>query len=100
MNATATDFPPGPVETDKTGKTGFIGNGEFLRAIFGGDLMDARQVVVSFEGNPTTVPKSAWSGRAWLDDDTKLPDDTNNYFSLAVFRPDEAGQYRRRIPIL
>ena len=27
---------------------------------------------------------------------TDLPADANNYFSLAVFRPDEAGQYRRQ----
>ena len=27
---------------------------------------------------------------------TELPADANNYFSLAVFRPDEAGQYRRQ----
>jgi hypothetical protein len=27
---------------------------------------------------------------------TDLPADANNYFSLAVFRPDEAGRYRRQ----
>jgi hypothetical protein len=96
MNAPETVFPPNPPETNKTGETYLVGNGEFLQAVFGDDLADARTVVVSFEGNPTSAPKSAWFGRAWQDDETKLPRDANNYFSLAVFRPDEAGQYRRR----
>ena len=96
MNAPATDFSAGPAETDKTGETDAVGNGDFLRAVFGNAVDDTQPVVVSFAGNPATAAKSAWFGRPWLDDDTKLPGDANNYFSLAVFRPDEAGQYRRR----
>ena len=56
-------------------------------------------MVVSFKGNPRTVPRKVWFGRPWqgsTDMTTDLPADANNYFSLAVFRPDEAGQYRRQ----
>ena len=87
------------VETDKTNKTDFVGNGEFLLAVFGDELTDARPVVVSFEGNPVGAPAKAWSGRPWHgtpDVSTSLPVSANNYFSLAAFRPDDAGQYRRQ----
>ena len=56
-------------------------------------------MVVSFTGNPATVPRKVWFGRPWQgssDMTTDLPADANNYFSLAVFRPDEAGKYRRQ----
>ncbi len=62
-------------------------------------LADARPVVVSFEGNPNNVPARVWFGRPWQgspDVSTSLPPGANNYFSLAVFRPDEAGQFRRQ----
>lgn len=66
----------------------------FLRAVFGEELSGARPVIVSFKGNPGTVPQRAWFGRPWqgIDDLTAdLTADANNYFSLAVFKPDEAG---------
>ena len=56
-------------------------------------------MVVSFRGNPETVPSKAWSCRPWQsasDRPADLPADANNYFSLAAFKPDEAGEYRRR----
>jgi hypothetical protein len=53
-------------------------------------------VVTSFAGNPATVSPAAWKSRRWRDGDTALPAEANNYFSLATFRPDEAGEYRRR----
>jgi hypothetical protein len=59
----------------------------------------ASPVVVSFEGNPANVPGKVWFGRPWqgnTDVSTSLPANANNYFSLAVFRPDDAGQYRRQ----
>ena len=62
-------------------------------------LADARPVVVSFEGNPASVPAKVWFGRPWQgkpEVSTSLPASANNYFSLAVFRPDEAGQFRRQ----
>ena len=76
-----------------------VGNGEFLRAVFGDELADARPVVVSFPGNPASVPAKVWFGRPWqgsADLSASLPASANNYFSLAVFRPDEAGQFRRQ----
>lgn len=98
MNAPETVFPPGPVETDKTGETHKVSNVGFLRAVFGDGLTDLRPVVVFFEGNPASVPRKAWFGRPWQGNamDMDLPASANNYFSLAAFRRDEAGQYRRQ----
>ena len=56
MNAPETVSPPSPMETDKTGETDLVSNGEFLHAVFGDDLADLRPVVVSFTGNPSSVP--------------------------------------------
>jgi hypothetical protein len=97
MNAPATVFPSGPVETDKTGETDSVGNDEFLRAVFGDPWVYARPVAVSFEGNPTNAPRRVWFGQPWTrESSTSLPASANDYFSLAVFRADEAGQYRRQ----
>lgn len=99
MNAPETVFPLDRMKTDKTAETDCVGNGDFLRAVFGADLTDALPVVVSFAGNPASVPGKVWFGRQWpggTDAPVYLPADANNYFSLAVFRPDEAGQYRRQ----
>lgn len=99
MSTGATVSPPDVVETDTTDETYFVGNGEFLLAVFGDELADARPVVVSFHGNPASVPAKVWFGRPWQgepDVSASLPADANNYFSLAVFRPDEAGQFRRQ----
>jgi len=88
----------GRIETDKSDKTDSISNSEFLRTLFGGLSEDVCPVVVSFVGNPRNVPPSAWSGRPWRADDATIsvPDAANNYFSLAVFRPDDTGRYRRK----
>jgi hypothetical protein len=97
-SAPKTVLPPDAAETDITGKTDLVGNGEFLAAVFG-ELVDARPVVVSFEGNPASVPPKVWFGRPWQgipDLAVSLPASANNYFSLAVFRPDEAGHFRRQ----
>ena len=90
--------PPQLPETDKTDETDFSGvsNRDFLSAVFGTLPGDVRPVVVSFAGNPGKVSKSAWSGRSWSETAPDLPLDHNSYFSLATFRPDEAGVYRRR----
>jgi len=92
----ATDFPLDPPETDKTGETVVVENDEFLRTLFVGLNGDVAPVVTSFVGNPATVSPAAWKSRRWRDGDTALPAEANNYFSLATFRPDEAGEYRRR----
>ena len=96
---TVTHFNLSLLETGKTGETNTVSNGEFMREVFGDDLGDVRPVMVSFEGSPATVSGKAWVGQPWLgdaDQDAGLPASANNYFSLAVFRPDEAGQYRRQ----
>jgi len=99
MGVLKTVSPPEPAQTDITGETDPVGNSEFLLAVFGNDLAEARPVVVSFQGNPTSVRAGVWSGKPWQDTPelvVALPADANNYFSLAVFRPDEAGQFRRQ----
>ncbi len=55
---------PGAVETDITGKTDLVGNGDFLLVVFG-EVIDARPVVVCFEGNLGSVPPRIWFGRPW-----------------------------------
>ncbi len=99
MTPNATVSTTSPMENDKTGETDLVSNGEFLRAVFGDDLADVRPVVVSFAGDPTSAPGKVWFGGPWqgsADMTESLPGDANNYFSLAVFKPDEAGQYRRQ----
>ena len=99
MNAPPTVFLSNAVETGITGETDLVGNGEFLLAVFGDKLSDASPVLVSFEGNPANVPRKVWFGTPWqgvLELSASLPASANNYFSLAVFRPDEAGQFRRQ----
>lgn len=99
MNAPETVSPLSPMETDKTGRTDLVSNGEFLRTVFGDNLADVRPVVVSFAGNPMSVPGKVWFGSPWqgnTDFSVNLPNNANNYFSLAVFKPDEAGNYRRQ----
>ena len=94
MNAPATFFTDATEETGKTDKTDTLSNNDFLLKVFGSLSGDARPVLVSFPGNPLEVPRSSWWGFPWhgaIDP----PADQNNYFSLAVFRPDEAGRYRR-----
>jgi len=87
------------METDKTGETDLVTNGEFLRSVFGDNLADVRPILVSFAENPATAPSKVWFGSPWsgnTDLTENLPGDANNYFSLAVFKPDEAGHYRRQ----
>ena len=95
---TVTHFNLSLLETGKTVETNTVSNGEFMREVFGDDLGDVRPVVVSFPGSPVSVQGKAWWGRPWAGDaeqDAGLPAHANNYFSLAVFHPDEVGQYRR-----
>jgi hypothetical protein len=99
MNAPETVFSLAPVETDKTSETNSVSNSAFLRAVFGDDLTDEHPIVVSFTGSPTGAPSKVWTGTPWSSDEhvaAALPTGANNYFSLASFRPNEAGQYRRQ----
>ena len=96
---TVTHFNLTRLETGKTGETNTASNNEFMREVFGEDLGNVRPVMVSFEGSPAMVPGKAWVGQPWsgaAEQDDDLPASANNYFSLAVFDPDEAGQYRRQ----
>ena len=98
MNAPETVFTIDPAETDETGKTDLVSNDEFLRTVHGDDPSENKPVVVSFVGNPSTVPGKSWSGRAWsvgTGGSANLASDANNYFSQAAFAPDNNGQYRR-----
>ena len=83
-------------DTGATGETRNVGNGEFLLAVFGADLADARPLVVSFEGDPGSGPEKRWCGLPWQSESgifPSLPATVNNYFCLATFRPDGAGQF-------
>lgn len=51
-------------KTGKTDKTYSVSNRDFLQAVFGGNLTEARPVVVSFKGNPSTVPNRFWFGKS------------------------------------
>src|SRR5215510_8520958 len=65
VNARATISSPEAAETNITDETYAVGNGEFLRAVLGDEVTDARPVLVSFEGNPASVPAKVWFGRPW-----------------------------------
>jgi hypothetical protein len=85
--------------TFETGETELVDNEQFLLEVFGDGLTDSRPILISFEGNPSTVDGKLWYGIPWgspSGSSTPLSDKANNYFSLATFRPDEAGRYRRR----
>lgn len=99
MNDIVTLFPTVLVETGKTDETYAVSNDQFLREVFGREEVAARPVLVSFTGNPLEVSSKVWFGRPWQggsDTATNLSSSNNNYFSLATFRPDEAGHYRRQ----
>lgn len=96
MSKAVTTFPHGREETRRTEETDLCTNEDFLRAIFCGSFQDARPVVVSFEGHPGQAPASVWFGHPWSNDNPAGLAEANTYFSLASFRPDEAGRYRRR----
>ena len=83
-------------ETDKTDETDFLSNWKFLEAVFGIDTAGICPIVVSFDGNPQTVPKKSWFGTPWKPNAPGISAARNNYFSLAAFRPDETGNYRRQ----
>ncbi len=85
-------------QTGITDKTDLVSNEEFLQLVFG-ERVIARPVLVGFRGNPSKVSAKAWFGKAWYgteDDYACFVADANNYFSLAVFMPDELGQTRRQ----
>jgi len=85
--------------TYKTDETAVVSNSAFLAAVFGEGASAICPVVVSFNGDPAAASPAAWSCTplAPLNEaPLELPPTANNYFSLASFKPDEAGRYRRR----
>ncbi len=99
MKPPETAVPASAMETGTTAETHDVTNTEFLLAVFGANLGDARPIVVSFEGSPGSVPNKCWSGLPWQSESgifLSLPANANNYFSLATFRPDAVGRFRRR----
>ncbi len=97
MNTILTNSTFDPLETYISDKTDLTDNIGFLRGIFGEALKNEYPILVSFKGNPTKVNKNKWYGKPWTGGDAILNiRENNNYFSLALFRPDDAGQYRRR----
>ena len=92
-----TNFNSEQIETDKSDKTIKVSNSDFLSAIFSDNPSSEHPILVSFKGNPTNAPKHKWFGHPWTSTPlTIMPNDANNYFSLARFRPNEAGEYRRK----
>lgn len=99
MDTLETLSPNPQPQTGETGETNAVDNDGFLRVVFGDAIADVRPVLVSFEGNPARAPAKVWSGQPWQGASggrLELSASANNYFSLAVFRPDEAGMYRRQ----
>ncbi len=83
------------VKPDEADKPYSITNRDFLQAIYR-DLPDGvRGMIVSSNGNPNLKLKGFWNAKA-LRDNTVIPDDHNNYFSVSAFKSDESGQYQRQ----
>ena len=87
------DFSQELIETDKTDKTYSVTNWEFMKAIFGNVAVEARPFFTSFAGDPAS---GSWGGKAWTPDSPHISASNNNYFSIATFIPDNAGQYKRQ----
>ena len=93
---TQTNFASKQFETDKNDKTVEISNNDFLSAIFNDNPSNKHPIIVSFKGNPETAAKGKWFGHPWSANSAiTLSDDANNYFSLARFKPNDTGEYRR-----
>ncbi|MGB0467726.1 MAG: DUF5906 domain-containing protein [Pontibacterium sp.] len=73
-----------------------ITNEQFLRALFGDD--SAFVHVTDFKHDPSNIPKDqhlrAWRGD-WFSRYPMQPE-TNQYFTISIFGPDEQGTARRR----
>ncbi|HEU5280990.1 MAG TPA: hypothetical protein VFU82_03305, partial [Gammaproteobacteria bacterium] len=91
-----TNLTHNKVETDKTDETVTISNSEFLTAIFGQNHGTVHPVTISFKGHPDKAAKSMWHAQPWQSPELNLPADSNNYFSLGCFNPNDHGVYRRK----
>ncbi len=73
-----------------------ITNDEFLKSIFGESYIYA--YVTSFMQDPGNIP-SGESGRCWAGGaykDTLLTPNSNQFYTVSLFSPDETGRSRRR----
>ena len=88
---------PNPKDLTLDAKGSSATNEDFLHAVFGSDSSEYRPVLVSFPENPYHVENKLWTGQAWKIDKEHpfLSVECNNFFSLATFRPDKEGNYRR-----
>lgn len=91
-----THFSNESKKPDKTDKTYIQSNHDFIRGIFGDDLNEYLPVWVSLVGNPHKAKPAEWSGKAWQADAADFRHESNNYCTLAVYRQNEKGQYRRK----
>jgi hypothetical protein len=96
MTGSGIVLPSGANQTGETEEIDLCSNHQFLCALFGENPGEARPIVVHLKGNPATAPKAGWFGSPWSGGADPERSKANAYFSLAVFLPDEAGQYRRR----
>ena len=73
-----------------------ISNIQFLKSIFGNDYVNTH--VTSFTYDPNNIPNdrhlSAWGGGYFKNQ--HLKPDSNQYFTISIFNPDETGKARRR----
>ncbi|MGQ3890716.1 hypothetical protein [Legionella sp. CNM-4043-24] len=96
MSTALTDLANEHLETVISDKTDIVDNNNFLLSIFGEVIAGRHPLLVSFKGNPADGPKSKWTAKPWING-TSIPTirEENNYFSLGMFKPNDAGQYRR-----
>lgn len=73
-----------------------VTNDQFLKTIFGENQPFAH--VTSFRDDPTNIESSA-RGRCWGGGyyrNTLILENSNQYFTISIFNPDETGKARRR----
>lgn len=95
MSTILTNFTSDALETDIIDKNDDVDNNIFLKAIFGHSLNSECPIIVSFSGNPHNAQQKEWYGCRWTGD-LRFIAQNNNYFSLAVYKPNDSGQYRRK----
>lgn len=91
-NDDVTVFADAPTDTCKSCETCNVKNDGFLAAIFDAVPEGARPGIVSFPGNPATVPSKAWFARPAP---ATTPATDNNYFGVSSYYNDDRGQFRR-----
>ncbi len=73
-----------------------LSNKEFLIAIFGNDYLKTH--VTDFNYDPNAIPDDkhliSWMGKSY--DDYKFKEESNQYFTISLFTPDDQGKSRRR----